>query len=165
MQVTFKGSPIETNGNLPIVGKELPQFKLIDSDGKSFSNADLVDHVTVLSIVPNIDTSVCDAQSKAFHEKVSQLDGVQLATISVNTAEEFNNWCAANGIEMRTVPDSDRSFGKALGLYVPDKDIIARAVIVVDQDGKITYEQLVPEIAQEPDYDQAVEAAKEALVA
>lgn len=160
MQVTFKGDPLEIEGVQPNVGEKVPNFLVKDIKGKEITDNDLRDDVFILSIFPDINTSVCAKQTKNFNDKVSSLEGIKLISISKNTKEELNDWCSAKGIKMEMVPDTDGSFGKAFGLNIPQMDKLARSVFVVSQDGLVAYKEVLSEITDEPNYDAAIDAAK-----
>ena len=118
----------------------------------------------MISVVPNINTSVCSIQTKKFNQLMDQYPGANFLTVSTNTIEDQQNWCAAEGVKnMKMVADSEQSFGYALKVLIPDEGILARSIWVLDADGKIVYEQVVPEVVDEPDYDAALAALKKLL--
>lgn len=158
MDITKKGTVIALEGTQPTVGEAAPQFTLKNLEDKAINLANYRDKVVVLSVIPNIDTSVCAIQTKHFNQVLGNLDGVQLITISNNTKEEQANWCAGNGVEMEMLHDTDLTFAKAYGLYMPELELLARSVFVVDQTGQLVYEEIVPEMSHEPDYEAALAA-------
>ena len=163
--VTFKGNPLTLEGTLPEVGKKAPDFNLVDNDLGSKSLGDYAGKTVVLSVVPSLDTPVCDAQTRRFNESASGLgDSTVVLTISRDLPFAQKRWCGAAGVDrVETLSDyKDQSFGKAYGLHIKELALLARAVIVVDGEGVVRYVQLVPEVAQEPDYD-AVLAAVQGL--
>lgn len=160
MQVTFKGEPLEVEGVQPKVGENIPHFSVKDVTGKEITDRDLQGNISILSIFPDINTSVCAKQTTNFNEKVSSMEGIELISISKNTKEELNEWCSAKGIKMEMVSDSDGEFGKAFGLNIPKMDKLTRSVFVITQEGKVGYREIMDEITNEPNYDAAIDAAK-----
>lgn len=161
MKITFKGEPIELEGTQPTVGEKAPAFSLKNTAGEEVSTESLAGKVTILSVFPNINTSVCDKQTREFNEVASDIEGVRLVSVSKNTNEELTEWCAAKGLQMEMLSD-DGSFGKAFGVYIPGVDLLARSVFVIDENGLVGYKEILPESGgPEPNYEAAVEAAKD----
>lgn len=163
MQITRKGTPYQVEGSQTKVGDKAPDFSVKNLQDKEIKLSDYANEVVLISVVPDIDTRVCALQTKSFNQKASNIDGVQLITISNNTKEQQNNWCAGEGIEMEMLHDTELTFAQAYGLYMPEMDKIARSVFVVDGSGMITYQEIVPEMVDEPDYEAVIEAAKAAV--
>jgi thiol peroxidase len=162
--VTFKGNPLETVGTPPQVGDTAPEFTLVGNDMAAVNLADTAGKIRVLSVIPSIDTPVCEIQTRKFNAELDQLpESVVGYTISVDTPFAQARWCGVEGVEkMKLISDyKGNNFGKDYGLYLNDLGLLARAVFIVDGDGKIVYSQLVPEIAQEPNYAEVIEKAKE----
>src|SRR5690606_693246 len=118
----------------------------------------------IFSIVPSLDTPVCDAQTRRFNEEAAKLDGVTIYTVSRDLPFAQKRWCAAAGIDkVVTLSDyKDGGFGRAWGVMIQPLQIYARAVYVVDSGNNVTYGQLVGEVAEHPDYEAALAAAKQA---
>jgi thiol peroxidase len=154
-------SPAHTTGELPAVGTKAPDFTLVDADLKEFSLSDLPGR-KVLSIFPSIGTGVCQAGLRKFNELAAGLDNTTVLNVSVDLPFAVAGFCAAEGIDNVKVGSAFRStFGQDYGVTLTDskfEGLLARAVVVVDEDGQVTYTELVPQIAQEPDYDAAVAA-------
>lgn len=161
MEILFKGDPVQLEGPELKVGDKAPAFALKNTAGEEVTAESLKGKVTILSVFPNINTGVCDKQTRSFNEAASNLEGIRLLSISKNTQEEFTEWCAAKGIEMEMLSD-DGTFGKAYGVYMPGIDLLARSVFVLDEEGLVAYKEILPEAGgPEPNYDAAVEAAKD----
>lgn len=160
MQVTLKGNPVELEGVQPIKGDKAPNFSLLDLNDTLVELSASINNPLIISVVPDIDTSVCALQTKRFNQEAATETGINFVTISNNTKEEQSNWCAAEGVEMTMLRDADLEFAKNYGLLIPAIDRLARAIFVVDSEGTIVYEEIVPEVSQEPDYSKALEAAK-----
>jgi thiol peroxidase len=163
-EITFKGEVVHTCGMLPDVGQKAPAFTLtdndlIDRDSDSFQ-ADKI----VLNIFPSLDTSVCSATVRRFNEEAAALDKAVVLCISMDLPFAQERFCAAEGIEdvITLSAFRHREFGEAYGVTITDgplAGLFARAVLVIDGQHTIIHSQLVPEIASEPDYDAAIEAA------
>jgi thiol peroxidase len=166
--ITLKGNQIHTSGQLPAVGSKAPDFKLTKGDLSDASLADFAGKVRILNIVPSLDTGVCAASARAFNTKIKSLGGAVVLTISRDLPFAQKRFCEAEGIDA-VIPLSqlrDNKFGQAYGAEIIDgplAGLLARAVVIVDAAGIVRYIELVPEIAQEPDYAKALEAAKQAL--
>lgn len=162
MEVTMKGSPAKLKGNQPIIGVKAPEFNLENLDGKMISLEKLKGNKVLLSVFPDITTSVCDAQTRHFFEAADDYDDLTIINISNNTKDQLKDWCATNNIDVEMLSDKDLNFADAYGLYIPDFDILARAVFLIDEDGLLAYKEVLEELTDEPDYD-AVFAAVDKL--
>ncbi len=164
--VTFKGNPMTLTGSGELAeGQPAPEFTLIGTDMQPKSLADYRGKTVVLSTVPSLDTSVCDTQTRRFNAEAADLgDDVVILTVSNDLPMAQKRWCGAAEVDnIVTLSDyMDHSFQDAWGLRIKELGLIARSVTVIDADGKIVYHQLVPEVAQEPDYDTALAAVKQA---
>lgn len=162
--ITFKGNPVTLLGNEVKVGEKAPEFKVLANDLSEVTLADSKGQVRLISVVPSIDTGVCDAQTRRFNEEASKLDNVKILTVSVDLPFAQKRWCAAAGIEnVQTVSDHrDLSFGEAYGVAIQELRLLARAVFVVDSNDTVTYAEYVSEATDHPNYEAAVEAAKQA---
>jgi thioredoxin-dependent peroxiredoxin len=164
-QVTLKGNPIHTNGDLPQVGARAPDFKLTAGDLKDVTLADFRGKKKILNIVPSLDTAVCATSTRKFNQTGGKLPNTVVLVVSADLPFASKRFCTTEGLE-NVVPLSlmrDRSFARDYGVLLQDgplEGICARAVVVVDENDKVVYRQLVPEIGQEPDYDAALAAAR-----
>jgi thiol peroxidase len=166
--ITFKGNPVQTIGTLPAKGSKAPDFRLTGSDLKDVALADFSGRVKILNIVPSLDTGVCAASARAFNKAAASLGNVVILTISRDLPFAQKRFCEAEGIDkVITLSElRDREFGKAYGVEMttgPLAGLLSRAVVVLDAQDIVVYTQQVPEIAQEPDYESALSAAKKAL--
>lgn len=157
----FKGTPVHTVGELPAVGASAPRFTLAGSDLGDVSSSDLSGRV-VLNIFPSVDTGVCAASVRRFNEIAAGLEDTTVVCVSEDLPFAQARFCGAEGIEHVTVASAFRSdFGRTYGVSLADgpmHGLLARSVVVLDADGTVLHSQLVPEIAQEPAYDDAVAA-------
>ncbi len=164
-QVTLKGNPIHTNGELPKVGAPAPAFKLTNGDLKDVTLADYKGKTKILNIVPSLDTSVCATSTRKFNESAGKLPNTVVLVVSADLPFASKRFCTTEGLQ-NVVPLSlmrDKNFAKDYGVLLQDgplAGICARAVVVLDANDKVKYTQLVPEIGQEPDYDKALAAAR-----
>ncbi|MDN4527526.1 thiol peroxidase [Fictibacillus fluitans] len=164
MGVTFKEKPVTLAGKQVQVGDQAPDFTVLANDLSEVTLADSKGSVRLISVVPSVDTGVCDAQTRRFNEEASKLDNVKILTVSVDLPFAQKRWCAAAGVEnVQTVSDHrDLSFGKAYGVAIEELRLLARAVFVVDSSDKVTYVEYVDEVTNHPNYEAAIEAAKAA---
>ena len=162
-QTTLKGNPFTLEGEEVQVGQQAPDFTLVANDLSSVTLAD-TSGVRVFSVVPSLDTPVCDQQTRRFNEEAAALDGVTIYTVSADLPFAQKRWCGAADIDkVVTLSDyRDRAFGAAWGTMINELKIDCRAVFVVDASGKVTHAEYVPEIADHPNYDAALAAAKSA---
>jgi thiol peroxidase len=162
-RVTLQGNPIETSGELPEIGGQAPDFRLVNGDMQDVSLADFKGKKKILNIVPSLDTSVCAASARVFNERVSGLPDAVVLVVSADLPMAQKRSCETSGID-GVVPLSmmrSRGFGKDYGMLINDgplEGILARGVVVLDQNDRVVYTELVPEIGQEPNYDAAIEA-------
>jgi len=165
--VTFKGNPVTLLGPELKVGDQAPSFTVLANDLSPVTLEDSKGSVRIISVVPSLDTGVCDLQTRSFNEKASELEGVKILTVSVDLPFAQKRWCGAAGIDkVQTVSDHrDLSFGTAYGVAIKELRLLARAVFVVDKNDKIAYVEYVPEVTQHPDYEAPILAAKKALEA
>jgi thiol peroxidase len=164
-QVTLKGNPIHTNGDLPAVGAKAPEFKLTAGDLKDVTLADYRGKRKILNIVPSLDTPTCATSTRKFNESAGKLPNTVVLVVSADLPFAAKRFCTTEGLQ-NVVPLSlmrDKNFAKDYGVLIQDgplAGICARAVVVVDENDKVSYRQLVPEIGQEPDYEKALQAAR-----
>ncbi|POH13762.1 2-Cys peroxiredoxin [Fructilactobacillus sanfranciscensis] len=132
----------------------LPDFTLTNADGQTLTTKDLEGQLTLLSVVPSLDTDVCSLETAHFNQVASDFKGIKFITVSNDPVASQKNWCAAHDADgMEILSDANGSFGKAMHLYIPGFDHLARVVYIVDASGKIVYEQMVHEVSHEPNYD------------
>ncbi|AMW99611.1 thiol peroxidase [Rummeliibacillus stabekisii] len=163
VQVTFKNNPVTLVGPEIKVGDKAPEFTTLSTDMQEKHLSDFAGKKILISVVPSLDTGVCDAQTRRFNEEATGLgEDVVVLTISCDLPFAQKRWCGANGIEnIYTLSDHrDLSFGDAYGVHMQELRLLARSIFVVDQDGKVAYVEYVPEGTDHPDYDHAIDAIK-----
>ncbi len=158
----FKGTPVNTNAALPSVGSSAPNFSLVDADLSEKTLRDFAGDTLVLTVNPSYDTGVCQATARKFNSELSKKAGVTVLMISADLPFAQKRFCAAEGVDGVVSLSTFRSeFAKDYGLELIDgplKGLTARAVIVIDPNGKVKYAELVPEITTEPNYAAAIAA-------
>jgi len=161
--ITLKGKEIHTNGELPAVGSQAADFKLVDAELGDKRLADYAGQKKLLNIVPSLDTPVCATSTKKFNEAAAGRDNVVMLVISADLPFAMGRFCSVEGID-KVLPLSmmrSRNFAKDYGVLIEDgplAGITARAIVILDESDKVVYTELVPEIGQEPDYDKALAA-------
>ncbi|MBI3838292.1 MAG: thiol peroxidase [Planctomycetia bacterium] len=167
--VTFKGNPMTLAGKAVTVGQNAPDFKLHSFEKGALvavTPADLKGKPTFISVVPSLDTPVCQTQTKKFNDQLASLgDKVNALTVSLDLPFAMNRFCGAEHItNMRALSDyQDRSFGQNWGMLIEELKILARGAFVLDKNGKVVYAEQVKEVAQEPNYNAAMSALKGAI--
>ncbi|MDN6194111.1 MAG: thiol peroxidase [Alkalibacterium sp.] len=160
MHVTLKGEKFQTNGSTPNVGETAPSFILKNLDDSNVELSDYKGEVVILSTFPDIETSTCARQTDTFNKKGKELSNTTVLSISANTVKEQEEWAKTKDVDTILLHDSERSFAKAYGLYIEGIDKIARSVFVLNKNGQIVYKEIVKEMADDPNYEKALSAAK-----
>lgn len=163
-ELKFLEKPLTVLGDKVAVGDEAPNFTVADNSMKPVQLSDYAGKVRLISVVPSLDTGICDAQTRRMNEEAGQLgDKVVVMTISAEHPFNQKRWCGAAGIDaVKVLSDHmDMDFGTAYGTHIKEWRLEQRAMFVVDADGVIQYVEYVPQIAQHPDYDSALEKVKE----
>jgi thiol peroxidase len=163
--VTLKGNPFETSGDLPAVGSQAPDFRLVGADLADASLATFKGKKKILNIVPSLDTAVCATSARKFNEQAGDLDNTVVLVVSADLPFAMGRFCTTEGLE-NVVPLSlmrGKMFAKEYGVLMtngPLEGVTARAIVVLDENDKVLHNQLVPEIGQEPDYEAALAAVR-----
>lgn len=163
---TMRGNPLTLLGPARQAGERLPDFSLVDNGLKPVTAADTAGAVRIFSVVPSLDTPVCDLQTRRFNEEAGKLgDKVKVLTVSMDLPFAQKRWCGAAGAtHVQTLSDYQTgSFGLAMGTLIKELRLESRAIFVVDAAGTIRYVEYVREIGEHPQYDQALEAARQLL--
>ncbi len=158
----LKGGDTNTCGELPATGSAAPAFTAVKTDLSELSLSDLKGSKVILNIFPSIDTGVCQASTRRFNEEVSKLDNTKVVCVSKDLPFALGRFCGAEGLnDVITVSDFRGSFSKDYGVEIIDgplKGVCARSIVVLDEEGKVVYTELVPEITTEPNYEAAIGA-------
>jgi thiol peroxidase len=161
--ITLGGNPVETIGQLPSVGSKAPNFKLTNTDLKDKTNADYAGKRLVLNIFPSVDTGTCAQSIRTFNEKASQLTNTTVLCISKDLPFAMARFCGAEGIEnVESLSDyKTGDFGKDYGLTFTTgafETLLSRCIVVIDTDGTVLHTEQVSEIADEPNYEAAIDS-------
>ncbi|MGA8476290.1 MAG: thiol peroxidase [Candidatus Cybelea sp.] len=163
--VTFKGQPMTLLGPELRVGNPAPEFALTAADLSTVTRDILLDEgqrAALLIVVPSLDTSVCSLESQKFNQRLGEVpSSVRAAVVSMDLPFAQGRWCAAQGdVKLEMLSDyRSHTFGINYGLLIEELGLLARAIVVIGKDATISYVQIVPEVAAEPDYDRALKAA------
>lgn len=164
--VTFKGNPLTLVGPALKVRTAAPAFTLVGNDLQPVALADTAGKIRLVTVVPSLDTPVCDTMARRFNQQAAELpDDVVVYTVSVDLPFAQARWCGNAGIErVKTLSDyQERAFGLDYGLLIKELKLLARAVLVIDRNGTLKYFQLVREVVEEPDYQAAIDAVNQLL--
>lgn len=163
--ITMKGNPMTLLGKELKVGDQAPDFNVVKKDLTPYSLKDLGNKVKLISVVPSIDTGVCDLQTLHFNEEAAKLKDVTIVTISMDLPFALGRYCAAKDIDqLETLSDHrDASFGTNYGFLIEELRLLSRGVIVLDKDNTVGYIEYVKEVTEHPDYDKALEEVKKLL--
>ncbi|MFI5173605.1 MAG: thiol peroxidase [Terriglobia bacterium] len=163
---TMRGNPMTLIGPELKVGDRAPNFTVRNQDLQPFTLTDTKGKIRLISVVPSLDTPVCDAQTRRFNQEAAKLgDKVEIVTVSVDLPFAQKRWCGAAGIDkIKVVSDYyDRSFSEAYGTLIKELHIDSRAIFVVDDKDTIQHVEYVPEVANHPDYEKALGVVKNLL--
>lgn len=164
--VTFNGNTLNLEGNFPKEGQKAPDFVLQTTTLSEKTLADFAGNTLVLCTVPSLDTPVCDMEMRHFNEEASKLsDKCKIVSVSCDLPFALARWSGAAGIKNVETLSAyfDHDFAIAYGVWIKELHLLARAVFVINKDQIITWDQLVPEVTRQPDYDAAIEAIKKTL--
>ena len=161
--ITLKGNACKTCGDLPAVGSAAPSFTLVGGDLSDVTLDSLKGKKVVLNIVPSFDTGTCATSVKTFNSKIGEMGDAVVVNVSMDLPFAQSRFCEAEKVEHVTSASAFRcsKFAKDYGVGIEDgplKGLLARAVVVIDGEGKVGYTELVPEIVNEPNYDAAIAA-------
>jgi thiol peroxidase len=161
--IIFKGNPMTLLGPEVKVGGAAPDFKVVDNGLQPVTLADSQGKVRLITVVPSLDTPVCDTMTRKFNEQAAKLpDNVVVYTVSLDLPFAQKRWCGNAGIEkVKTLSDyQERTFGLNYGVLIKELKLLARSVFVIDKNDKVAYCEIVREVTAEPDYEAALAAAK-----
>lgn len=162
-KITLKGNPVKTVGNLPKIGKKAPKFNLVKSDLSKAKLKDFKGSKVVMNIFPSLDTGTCAASVRKFNEEAGKLENTKVLCISRDLPFAQARFCGAEGLEnVITLSDFAKGkFGKSYGATIKDgplANLHSRAIVILNEEGIVTYTQQVSEIVDEPDYEAALKA-------
>lgn len=160
--ITLKGNPLNLVGPELKVGDTAPDFAVVDTSLQKVTLADTGNGIRIFSVVPSLDTPVCDMQTKRFNEEAASLSNVKIYTISMDLPFAMKRWCGAMGVDNLVMLSDhrDASFGTSYGTLVENLRIECRAIFVLDGNNVVRHAEYVGEVGSHPDYDAALAAAK-----
>ena len=163
--ITMAGNPVTLIGKEIKVGDHAPEFTVVKNDMKPFALKDAGDQVKIISVVPSIDTGVCEFQTISFNEAASELNNVVILTISVDLPFAQKRFCGAKGIDkVITLSDhKDLSFGMNYGFVIEELRLLSRGIVILNKDNVVEYVEYVKEVTEHPNYDKAIEEAKKII--
>ncbi len=164
-QVTLKGTPVNTVGELPAVGSKAPDFSLVGTNLGDVKNSDFAGKRLILNIFPSLDTATCAASVRRFNVEAAKLDNAAVVCISKDLPFAHKRFCTTEGIANVVSASEFRgnAFGKSYGVMLTDgplQGLLARAVVVLNTDGTVLYSKFAPEVTEEPDYQSALDSLK-----
>jgi thiol peroxidase len=161
----MRGNPLTLIGPELKPGDAAPDFDLVDSALKPVTLADTAGHVRIVSVVPSLDTPVCDAQTKRFNDAAGSLAGIDVLTVSMDLPFAQRRWCDAFAVDhVKMLSDhKDASFGTNYGTLIKELRIESRAIFVIDRNNRVCHAEYVKEVADHPDYEAALRAARAAF--
>jgi len=162
---TMRGNPLTLIGPELKPGDPAPDFAVIDNNMKPVTLADTGAHVRIVSVVPSLDTPVCDAQTKRFNEAAASLPGIDIFTVSMDLPFAQKRWCGAFAVDkVKMLSDhKNASFGTNYGTLIKELRIESRAIFVIDGNNRVCHVEYVKEVADHPDYEAALQAARSAF--
>lgn len=166
MKLTFAGNEMNLVGEQIKVGDVAPDFVAVKGDLSAYHLSDDKGKVVIISVVPSIDTGVCAIQTRTFNEDATELSkDIKIVTVSMDLPFAQQRFCAAEGIEqVELVSDyKDHDFANKYGFLIKELGLLARGIIIVDREGKVTYTEIVPEVTHEVNFDAALEEAKKLI--
>ena len=162
-RVTFKGNPLTLIGPEVNVGSPAPAFQVLGQDLAPVTLTSFKGKALLISVVPSLDTPVCDAQTRRFNQEAATLPNVEILTISMDLPFAQKRWCGMAGIDrVKVLSDhKDGSFGAAYGVLIKELRLLSRSIFVIDARGSVRYVEYVPEITSHPHYDAALSAVRQ----
>ena len=164
--VTFAGNPLILIGDAVKVGDKAPGFTAVDKELNEVKLSDFAGKVKIVSVTPSLDTPVCDLQARKFNEEAQKLpDAVIVLNVSMDLPFAIARYCADAGLDkVKALSDHrEASFGMSYGVLIKGLRLLARSIFVIDKDNVIRYQQIVPEVTHQPDYDRALAEAKKLI--
>ncbi len=161
MKITRRSDVVGTIEDKAVVNEMAPAFTVKDVDGKTVTLNDLKGEVLLISVFPDINTRVCDLQTRRFFMEADKHKDVKILNLSNNKPKELSDWCATEGVDALMLSDEDLDFAKAYGLYIAETDVLARSTFLIDKDGTLVYKEVISEITNEPNYDAVFKKASQ----
>lgn len=159
---TFLGKPVTLVGQQLQIGETAPDFTLTTTDLAQKSLSDFAGKRKVISVIPSIDTGICSTQTRTFNKELSDMEDTVVITVSADLPFAQARWCGVEGLERAVMMSDyyDNTFGKTYGLLMKEWHLLARAVLILDEDNKLVYAEYLENVNSEPNYQAAIEAVK-----
>ncbi len=159
---TFLGKPVTLVGQQLQIGETVPDFTLTTTDLAQKSLSDFAGKKKVISVIPSIDTGICSTQTRTFNKELSDMEDSVVITVSADLPFAQARWCGVEGLEHAVMMSDyyDNTFGKTYGLLMQEWHLLARAVLVLDENNKLVYAEYLENVNSEPNYQAAIEAVK-----
>ncbi|MCO4529928.1 thiol peroxidase [Streptococcus infantarius subsp. infantarius] len=159
---TFLGKPVTLVGQQLQIGETVPDFTLTTTDLAQKSLSDFAGKKKVISVIPSIDTGICSTQTRTFNKELSDMEDTVVITVSADLPFAQARWCGVEGLEHAVMMSDyyDNTFGKTYGLLMQEWHLLARAVLVLDENNKLVYAEYLENVNSEPNYQAAIEAVK-----
>lgn len=159
---TFLGKPVTLVGQQLQIGETVPDFTLTTTDLAQKSLSDFAGKKKVISVIPSIDTGICSTQTRTFNKELSDMEDTVVITVSADLPFAQARWCGVEGLERAVMMSDyyDNTFGKTYGLLMQEWHLLARAVLILDEDNKLVYAEYLENVNSEPNYQAAIEAVK-----
>lgn len=163
--VTMHGDPVTLVGKEIKAGDKAPNFRVLKNDLSEYSLEDAGDSIKIISVVPSLDTGVCELQTIRFNEEAAGLEGVQILTISVDLPFAQSRFCSTNSIDkVLTLSDyRDLAFGLNYGFVIDELRLLSRGIVILDKDNTVKYVEYVKEVTDHPNYDRALEEVRKLI--
>jgi len=162
LMTTFLGKPVTLVGQQLQIGETVPDFTLTTTDLAQKSLSDFAGKKKVISVIPSIDTGICSTQTRTFNKELSDMEDTVVITVSADLPFAQARWCGVEGLEHAVMMSDyyDNTFGKTYGLLMQEWHLLARAVLVLDENNKLVYAEYLENVNSEPNYQAAIEAVK-----
>lgn len=158
---TFKGNPVTLIGEKVKVGDKAPNFSAINTDLSTVSLENFKGKRKLISVIPSIDTGVCEFQTRKFNEEASKFENTVVITVSCDLPFALRRWCGSSGLDVITLSDhKDNAFGKAYGVLIEELRLLSRATFIIDENDTVVYAEYVEESSSHPDYEKALNILK-----
>ncbi len=161
MKITKREELIGVIKDKAVVNEKAIDAVLKDENHENVKLSDFVGKTVLLSVFPDINTSVCDMQTRHFFNEASKYENVTILNVSNNKVEELGEWCATQGIDAKMLSDEDLDFGNNYGIYIEEIGLLARSTFLIDKEGTLVYKEIVDEITREPNYEEVFKKAVE----
>lgn len=160
MNITKRTEKIGSIKDLSVLNEKAYNFNAQNRDNETVQLQDYLGKTVLISVFPDINTSVCDTQTRHFFSEASNLENTVVLNISNNTVDELNDWCATVGLDVLMLSDSNLDFAQNYGVFIEEVELLARSIFLIDNEGNLIYKEVLAEITQEPNYEAVLKLIK-----